>query len=118
MPPLRTTHSPITDSQPALDAMGLDLPAEPRNVTLRGQRTSIRIRNREWQAMLDIAAREGRTVSEIIMEIDIRRGDACLAAAVRVFAIAYFRTLYLEMEAAPGTVGRAPVLLEPPLPCH
>ena len=118
MPPLRATHSAITDSQPALDAMGLDLPAGPRNVTRWGQRTSIRIRDCEWQAMQDIAGREGRTVSQIIAEIDSRRGDASLAAAVRVFAIAYFHALFRQTEGVPGAVGRAAVLLSPALPEH
>lgn len=111
MPPLRSVHSAITESQPALDAMGLEFPAGPRNVTLRGQRTSIRIRDSEWEAVLEIASREGRTVSEIIEEIDRRRGDACLAAAIRVFAIAYFRALLLKMEETDGRIVRPPILL-------
>lgn len=111
MPPLRTTHSADPSRQPALDAMGLDLPPGPRNVTLAGRRTSMRIRDGEWQALLDIAVREGRTVSDVITEIDHRRGDASLAAAVRVFAIAYFRQLFLEKEGAPGATGLDPILL-------
>lgn len=90
MPSIRLTRSPRTEAQPSLDAMGLDCPGTQQNVKLEGKRTSLRMRQVEWRALLEIARREGRQVSDVVSEVDRRRGDACLAGALRVFSVAYF----------------------------
>lgn len=100
MPPIRSTRSAPTEAQPALDAMVLNQPSIQRNVTIAGQRTSVRLRSSEWDGLLVIALREGCTVSDVVAEIDRRRGTASLAAALRVFAISYFKipAHYLETD--------------------
>ncbi|WP_114395234.1 ribbon-helix-helix domain-containing protein [Oleisolibacter albus] len=64
-----------------------------RNVTVLDQRTSVRMEEEMWQALLDICAREGRSVHEVCSEIARHKpGPASLTAAIRVFLLAYYRT--------------------------
>jgi predicted DNA-binding ribbon-helix-helix protein len=113
MPPLRSSRSVPTEAQPALDAMALDQPSIQRNVTIEGQRTSVRLRSVEWDALVEIAQREGRTISDVAAEIDHRRGAASLAAALRVFAIGYFKILAAHRETDGFAVPTPKLLLRP-----
>ncbi len=56
-----------------------------------------------WDALQDVAGREGRTVQEILAEIDaIRSAEVTLTAAVRVFVMAYYKAVQnFSAEATP-----------------
>ena len=58
-----------------------------RSVTVAGHRTSLSLEPEFWDALKDIAAREGRTVSALIAEIDAARGRRNLSSAARVFVL-------------------------------
>lgn len=58
-----------------------------RSVTVAGHRTSLSLEPEFWQALRDIARRDGRTLSGLIAEIDDRRGRRNLSSAVRVFVL-------------------------------
>ena len=62
-----------------------------RNVTVGGRRTSVRLEPAMWDALREIAARERRTLHEIITEIDRRRDASSLTAAIRVYIVVYWR---------------------------
>lgn len=113
MPPLRSSRSVPTEAQPTLDAMALDQPSIQRNVSINGQRTSLRLRSIEWEALVEIAQREGRTISDVVAEIDHRRGTASLAAPLRVFAIGYFKILAVHPETEGIAVPTSKLLLRP-----
>lgn len=113
MPPLRSRRSVPTEAQPALDAMALNHPSIQRNVTIEGQRTSVRLRSIEWEALVEIAQREDRTISDVVAEIDHRRGAASLAAALRVFAIGYFKILAVHPKTEGIAVPTPKLLLRP-----
>lgn len=63
-----------------------------KNVTIRGHRTSIRLEPEMWDALKDIALREGTTIHNICSLIAIRKVDeSSLTAAIRVFLMLYYR---------------------------
>lgn len=79
-------------------------PLVGRNVIVQGRRTSMRLEPSLWQALEDIAAREGMSIGELCSRIQqrldqhtsIRGGDLSknkptLTSGVRVFIFAYFR---------------------------
>ena len=63
-----------------------------RNITVRSRRTSIRLEPEMWDALKDIAAREGTTIHNICSLISMRKDDdTSLTAAIRVFLMLYYR---------------------------
>ena len=71
-------------------------PLEPRtrNVTLGGNRTSIRLEEQFWRGLEEIIRREGIPLNALVTRIRAsRRGDSSLSSAVRVFIQSYFFAL-------------------------
>lgn len=63
-----------------------------KNITIRGHRTSIRLEPEMWDALRDIATREGTTIHNICSLIAIRKVDeSSLTASIRVFLMLYYR---------------------------
>lgn len=62
-----------------------------RNVVLDGRRTSVRLEPQMWDALTEIARREGRSVHEICSEVAARRGHSTFAAGLRVHILSYYR---------------------------
>ncbi|HEV7370702.1 ribbon-helix-helix domain-containing protein [Arenibaculum sp.] len=62
-----------------------------RTVVVRGHRTSIRMESVFWHLIESISTTEGLGVDDLLSEIDARRGQLTLTAAVRVFAVTYFK---------------------------
>jgi predicted DNA-binding ribbon-helix-helix protein len=58
-----------------------------RSVTVAGHRTSLSLEPEFWEALKQVARRDGRTVSGLIGEIDAARGQRNLSSAVRVFVL-------------------------------
>jgi len=79
-----------------------------RNVTVSGRRTSIRMEPLMWDSLVDICAREGRSVHDVSSLVDRCRGDSSLTAALRVFILSYYRAaVELGMRRAAATTGMA-----------
>ena len=75
---------------------------QPRNVRIRGMRTSMRLEGAFWKALRDIAGRTGESVPalcERILRAD-HRGNR--TSAVRVFVLNWFR----DARAKGGRVRR------------
>jgi predicted DNA-binding ribbon-helix-helix protein len=62
-----------------------------RNIVVGGRRTSVRLEADMWQALCDIARRHQASVNEICTLVSQRRGGSSLTAALRAFALRYFR---------------------------
>lgn len=79
---------------------------ESRNVTVGNKRTSMRLEPQMWNAIEEIAAREGVTINNLCTQIDKKRTDLAvtvgLTSATRVFIIAYFRRLVWQYERRPS----------------
>lgn len=67
-----------------------------RNVTIRDRRTSLRLEPAMWDALGEIAEREGRTVHELCSGVEFARTESTLTAAIRVFILGYFRAAATE----------------------
>src|SRR5262245_6447590 len=67
-----------------------------RNVTVGGRRTSLRLEPPMWDALAEIARRESMTVHQLCTQVEIRRRESSLTAAIRVFALSYFRAAATE----------------------
>jgi predicted DNA-binding ribbon-helix-helix protein len=64
-----------------------------RNVTVNGRRTSVRLEPSMWRALEEICAREGKTIHEFVTDVDARRSESSLTAAIRVALLLYYRQL-------------------------
>lgn len=62
-----------------------------RNIVVNGHRTSVRLEPQMWDALTEIARREGRTVHDICSKADRSRPQSALTAGLRVFILSYFR---------------------------
>ncbi|HXZ01992.1 MAG TPA: ribbon-helix-helix domain-containing protein [Stellaceae bacterium] len=61
-----------------------------RNVTVGGRRTSMRLEPAMWDALQQLCRREGKTLNELVTEIDRQRSESSLTAAIRVYLLRYF----------------------------
>jgi len=67
-----------------------------RNVTVAGRRTSVRLEPEMWEALQEITQRQGVTLHQLCTEISRARGLSSLTAAIRAYALAYFRSAATE----------------------
>jgi predicted DNA-binding ribbon-helix-helix protein len=68
-----------------------------RNVTIGGHRTSCRLEPYMWDALYDVCTRERVTIHTLCTRISERKdANTSLTAAIRVFALAYFRAAATE----------------------
>jgi predicted DNA-binding ribbon-helix-helix protein len=67
-----------------------------RNVTVNARRTSLRLEPPMWDALAEIARREAMTIHQLCALVDARRHESSLTAAIRVFALSYFRAAATE----------------------
>ena len=67
-----------------------------RNVTVNARRTSLRLEPPMWDALTEIARRENMTIHQLCALVDARRHESSLTAAIRVFALSYFRAAATE----------------------
>lgn len=76
--------------------MSKSLDRSCRNVTFDGRRTSLRLENVFWDSLIEICDREHSTLDDLVGRIsrtdeEEQGNDACLARAVRVYIIEYYR---------------------------
>jgi len=77
-----------------------------RNVTIRGRRTSLRLEPAMWDALHEVAQREGGSVHDICSRVEFSRQESTLTAAIRVFILAYFRAAATEQGHSLAGHGR------------
>lgn len=67
-----------------------------RSITLNGHRTSVSLEDEFWNALDALAAADGRSLANLIAEIDARRAGETppsgLASALRVYVLKLYRT--------------------------
>ncbi len=61
------------------------------SLTIAGHRTSISLDPPFWEALKEIAGREGVSLNALVERIDESRAGGGLSAAVRVYVLAYYR---------------------------
>lgn len=63
---------------------------EKRSVTIRGHRTSVSLEAPFWEALKEQAAAEGRSLGNLIAEVD-EAADGNLSSALRLHVLAWLR---------------------------
>ncbi len=63
-----------------------------RSVTIAGHRTSVSMEPEFWAALREIAAGEGRSLAELLTDIDETRNNRNLSSAARVFVLNKLKT--------------------------
>jgi predicted DNA-binding ribbon-helix-helix protein len=67
-----------------------------RNVTVAGRRTSLRMEPEMWDALQEVAEREGQSLHDLCTAVARRRGLHSMTAAIRVYLLNYFRDAATE----------------------
>lgn len=68
-----------------------------RNITLHGRRTSMRLEPAMWDALYEIARREKLNIHQLCTMVSDYKGEnSSFTAAIRVFAMSYFRVATTE----------------------
>lgn len=63
-----------------------------KNITILGNRTSVRLEPEMWRAIHDIATKEGCSIHELCSLVYLRKDDnTTLTVAIRVFLMLYYR---------------------------
>ncbi len=62
-----------------------------RSFTLCGHRTSIALENEYWDALESIANQRSCSLSQVVSQIDNRRGQTPLASSLRIAILNHFR---------------------------
>jgi predicted DNA-binding ribbon-helix-helix protein len=71
----------------------------PRNVRIAGRRTSMRLEKPYWDALTEIARREGTDIDSICTAIAGKLRGWGLSSAVRIEVMTYFRTRLAQLDA-------------------
>jgi predicted DNA-binding ribbon-helix-helix protein len=67
-------------------------PVVKRSVVIGGHKTSVSLEEAFWDGMKEISRERGKTISELVSEIDDRRQQGNLSSALRLFVLDHFRT--------------------------
>ncbi|WP_051340838.1 ribbon-helix-helix domain-containing protein [Azospirillum halopraeferens] len=116
----RPTHSPFPPLDDLFSSLSSAGPLRMRNITVKGQRTTMRLESALWKALEEIGAREGMSISQLCSRVKEQienRTPVCaedekvsLTAAVRLFLLTYYRAAALEhplFDIPPMMNGRA-----------
>ena len=69
-----------------------------RNVRVGTRRTSLRLETAVWDALHDIARREGMPLNRLLTRIAGAQGESSFTASVRVYALGFYRGLAERAE--------------------
>ena len=82
---------------------GMKSPVVKRSVVIGGHRTSVSLEEAFWDGMKEISRERGKTLSELVSEIDDKRQQGNLSSAIRLFVLDHFRT----GGAGPGDISKS-----------
>jgi predicted DNA-binding ribbon-helix-helix protein len=81
----------------------------PRNVTIFGRRTSMRLEPAYREALAEIAGRENTEIDRLLDKVAKAPHRGNLTSAIRLFVLAYFRGSAWPPRRARARPQRAPV---------
>jgi len=82
----------MTAGDEALPDAAPHAPVVKRSIAVAGHRTSISLEQPFWDALREIAASDGQSISALLAEIDRTRApEAGLSSSVRLYVLAWFR---------------------------
>jgi predicted DNA-binding ribbon-helix-helix protein len=81
------------------------------NVVVGGRRTSVRLEPVMWDALRDIARRQGMTIHDLVTDIERERTASSLTAAIRVHIVDFYRAAALHAAQSPASRRTPPAAL-------
>jgi predicted DNA-binding ribbon-helix-helix protein len=63
-----------------------------RSIFISGRKTSISLEDEFWEALREIAAQQGVTMSTLVSTIDTNRQHPNLSSMIRLFVLDHYRT--------------------------
>jgi predicted DNA-binding ribbon-helix-helix protein len=60
---------------------------EKHSVLIAGHRTSVSLEPEFWLAISEQAAREGRSITQLVEQVDRERGERNLSSALRLYVL-------------------------------
>jgi predicted DNA-binding ribbon-helix-helix protein len=69
-----------------------------RSIVFNGKKTSVNLEDAFWNALKEIAGKRAIRLSDLVAEIDERRGHGNLSSAVRLFVLDYYQRLRKNAE--------------------
>jgi predicted DNA-binding ribbon-helix-helix protein len=70
----------------------MNSPVVKRSIVVGGHKTSVSLEEAFWNGMKEISGKDGRTLSQLVSEIDGNRQQGNLSSAIRLFVLDHFRT--------------------------
>ena len=67
-------------------------PIVKRSIVIGGHKTSVSLEQAFWDAIKEISRSRGKTLSEVVSEIDRTRQQGNLSSAIRLFVLNHFRS--------------------------
>jgi predicted DNA-binding ribbon-helix-helix protein len=66
-------------------------PVVKRSIVIGGHKTSVSLEEAFWNGVKEISGARGKTLSELVSEIDGSRQQGNLSSAIRLFVLDHFR---------------------------
>ena len=76
-------------------------PVVKRSIVIDGHKTSVSLEEAFWNGMKSVAAERGRTLSQLVGEIDLERKQGNLSSAIRLFVLGHYRSRAVAMGDQP-----------------
>src|ERR1700723_4165085 len=77
---------------PSQEDFDMQSPIVKRSIVVGGHKTSVSLEEAFWNCMKEISGESGKTLSELVSEIDGCRQQGNRSSAIRLFVLDYFRT--------------------------
>ncbi|XSG82890.1 MAG: ribbon-helix-helix domain-containing protein [Methyloligella sp. ZOD6] len=58
-----------------------------RSITIAKHRTSVSVEDEFWEALAEIAEKNGTSIAKLVEQIDEKRGEKNLSSAIRSFVL-------------------------------
>jgi predicted DNA-binding ribbon-helix-helix protein len=71
-----------------------------RSIVVGGHKTSVSLEEAFWSGVKEISGERGKTLSELVSEIDSSRRQGNLSSAIRLFVLDHFKAGVVPVESA------------------
>jgi predicted DNA-binding ribbon-helix-helix protein len=62
-----------------------------RSINIAGRKTAVSLEDQFWESFREIAGKRGKTLRQMIADIDAERKSSNLSSAIRLFVLRYYR---------------------------
>jgi predicted DNA-binding ribbon-helix-helix protein len=77
-----------------------------RSVTIDGHKTSVSLEDAFWSGLTEIAIGLGKTPSQLVTSIDMRRDQINLSSCLRLFVLNFYVDKLASQRSAPQTLRK------------